>query len=64
MCLSAVYRSSQSPSNLILSNVQRIENRDGVIVLTDLMDREVAVEGRIMLADLVGGVVVIEETAN
>lgn len=64
MCLSTVYKSSQSPANLILNNVQRIENRDGVIVLTDLMDREVAVEGRIMLADLVGGVVVIEETRN
>ena len=30
MCLSAVYKNSQSRENLVLSNVQRIEEKDGV----------------------------------
>jgi len=64
MCLSTVYKAEKRPENLVLSNVQRIEDRGGVIVLTDLMDREVAIEGRIALADLIGGVVVIEEARN
>ena len=61
MCLSTVYKKEQAPENLVLRNVQRIEDRGGVIVFTDLMDQEVAVEGRIGLADLIGGVVIIEE---
>ena len=62
MCLSTVYKKSRSPENLVLNNVQRIEERDGVIVLTNIMDQEVAVEGRIVMADLIGGVVVIAES--
>ena len=61
MCLSAVYKNSQSRENLVLSNVQRIEEKDGVIVLTNIMDQQVAVEGRIVMADLIGGVVVVAE---
>jgi len=62
MCLSTVYKKNRSPENLVLNNVQRIEERDGVIVLTNIMDQEVAVEGRIVMADLIGGVVVIAES--
>jgi len=61
MCLSTVYKNTQSRENLVLSNVQRIEERDGAIILTNIMDQQVAVEGRIVMADLIGGVVVIEE---
>ena len=61
MCLSTVYKTKQSPENIVLSNVQRIEDKGGTILLTDLMERQVAVEGRIALADLVNGYVVIEE---
>ena len=63
MCLSTVYKESQTPENLVLNNVQRIEDRNGTIVLTNIMDQQVAVEGRILMADLVGGVVILEETA-
>lgn len=59
MCLSTVYKGEVSPANLILSNVQRMERKDGSIILTDLMERQVAVEGEILMADLVGGTVVI-----
>ncbi|MBQ6797723.1 MAG: CooT family nickel-binding protein [Oscillospiraceae bacterium] len=61
MCLSTVYKNTQTRENLVLSNVQRIEERDGAIILTNIMDQQVAVEGRIVMADLIGGVVVIEE---
>lgn len=59
MCLSAVYKKETTPENLILGNVQRIECKDGTIVLTDIMERQVAVEGTILMADLVGGKVII-----
>ncbi|MFI3312977.1 MAG: CooT family nickel-binding protein [Eubacteriales bacterium] len=62
MCLSTVYKGEVSPANLILSNVQRMERRDGSIILTDLMERQVAVEGEILMADLVGGTVIIAPT--
>ncbi len=61
MCLSTVYKTSASPENLVLTNVQRIECKDGTILLTDIMERQVAVEGEILMADLIGGKVVIAE---
>jgi len=64
MCLSTVYRSEKMPQNVILNNVQRIEDKGGTIVLTNIMEQQVAVEGRILLADLVEGFVVLEEKAN
>lgn len=64
MCLSAVYKKEQAPENLVLNNVQRIEDKGGTIVLTNIMDQQVAVEGRILMADLVGGVVILEEAVH
>ena len=64
MCLSTVYKTSQSPENIVLTNVQRIEDKGGTIVLTNIMDQQVAVEGRILMADLVGGVVILEEAVH
>lgn len=61
MCLSTVYKNGREPENIILSNVQRIEDRGGTIVLTNIMEQQVAVEGRIVMADLVEGFVVLEE---
>ncbi len=43
MCLSTVYKGAIAPENLLLSNVQKMEKKDGTIVLTDLMEREVAI---------------------
>lgn len=64
MCLSTVYKNGREPENIILSNVQRIEDRGGTIVLTNIMEQQVAVEGRIVMADLVEGFVVLEERAE
>ena len=63
MCLSTVYKNKREPENVVMRNVMRIECKDGCVVLTDLMDRQVAVEGKLLEADLVEGFVVVEETA-
>ena len=59
MCLSNVYRSEVADNNLLLGNVQRIECRDGNVILTDLFERQVTIAGRVELADLVNGKVII-----
>lgn len=59
MCLSTAYRGSVEDNNLLLSNVQRIECRSGQVILTDIMERQLAVEGRIVEADLINNRVVI-----
>ena len=62
MCLSTVYKNKMVPENVVLRNVMRIECKDGTVLLTDLMDRQVAIEGRLVEANLVDGFVVVEET--
>lgn len=61
MCLSTVYKNTMTPDAVVLRNVMKIECRDGVIVLTDLMERQVAVEGTLALANLVEGYVLVKE---
>ena len=62
MCLSTVYKNTKEPENVVLRNVMRIECKDGCVILTDLMDRQVALEGRLIEANLVDGFVIVEET--
>ncbi len=59
MCLSTVYRGEIADNNLLLSNVQRIECQDGVVTLTDILERQMRIEGSVVMADLVGGKVVV-----
>ena len=61
MCLSTVYKGEKAPQNVIMSNVQRIDVQDGQVVLTDLMDREAVVVGKLISVDLVGGVAIVQE---
>jgi len=61
MCLSTVYKGSREPSNVIMSNVQSIELQDGQILLTDLMERQTVVVGKLISVDLVGGVAIVQE---
>ena len=61
MCLSTVYKNNTAPESVLMKNVMRIECKDGAIVLTDLMDRTVAIEGTLEYANLVEGVVLIKE---
>ena len=64
MCLSTVYKNAMSPENVVLRNVMRIECEDGCVILTDLMERQVAVEGQLEYANLVDGYVVVKEVKN
>ena len=61
MCLSTVYKNEMTPENVVLRNVMRIECKDGCVILTDLMDRQVALEGQLVEANLVDGYVVVQE---
>ena len=64
MCLSTVYRGEKAPQNIVMSNVQRIDLQDGQILLTDLMDRQVVVVGKLVMVDLVGGMAIVRETKS
>ena len=61
MCLSTIYRDSVQQDNMLMKNVRMIEYRDGMIVLTDLMERQVEIQGELVMADLVEGVAVVKE---
>ena len=61
MCLSTVYRNRMEPETVVMKNVMHIACKDGVVILTDLMDRQVAVEGTLEEANLVDGYVIVKE---
>ena len=63
MCLSTVYRNRLVPEAIIMKNVMTIECKDGCVILTDLMERQVAIEGVLEKANLVDGIAIIRETA-
>ena len=62
MCLSTVYKNQLVPEAVVMKNVMRIECKDGVVILTDLMERQVAIEGELEKANLVEGFVIVKET--
>ena len=62
MCLSTVYKNSRTEENVVLRNVMQIDCKDGCVILTDLMERTVAIEGTLESANLVDGYVVVKET--
>ena len=61
MCLSTVYKYKLEPECMIMKNVMTIECRDGYVILTDLMERQVAIEGQLEKANLVDGIAIIRE---
>ena len=61
MCLSTVYRNRMEPETVVMKNVMHIACKDGVVILTDLMDRQVAIEGQLVEANLVDGFVIVKE---
>lgn len=44
----------------MMKNVMRIECRDGEVVLTDLMERQMVVAGTLKMANLVDGMAVVQ----
>lgn len=63
MCLSTVYKNSMAPESVLMRNVMSIECRDGLVILTDLMERTCAIEGTLEKANLVDGYVIVRENA-
>ena len=61
MCLSTIYKNELIPENMVMRNVMRIECKDGMVILTDLMERQVAIEGTLEMANLLDGVAVVKE---
>ena len=61
MCLSAVYKNQKNEAAVAMRNVMRIECKDGQVILTDLMDRTMAIEGQLLEANLVDGFVIVKE---
>ena len=64
MCLSTVYKNKKTESNVVMRNVMSIECKDGCVILTDLMERTVAIEGQLLSANLVDGFVIVQETVS
>lgn len=61
MCLSTVYKNKMEENSIVMKNVMRIECRDGMVILTDLMDRSAVIEGELEQANLVDGFVIVKE---
>ena len=61
MCLSTVYKNKMEPESIAMKNVMSIECKDGLVILTDLMERQVAIEGELEKANLVDGYVIVKE---
>ena len=62
MCLSTVYKNTKTPEAVAMRNVMAIECKDGNVILTDLMERQVIIRGVLESANLVDGYVIVRET--
>ena len=60
MCLSTVYKNEKRPDTMVMNNVMTIECQDDAVILTDLMERTVAIPGTLQSANLVEGFVIIK----
>ena len=60
MCLSTVYKNEKKPETMVMTNVMSIRCEEDTVILTDLMERTVAVQGRLESANLVDGFVIIK----
>ena len=60
MCLSTVYKNQLTDAAVVMKNVMRIDCKDGKVILTDLMDRTVEIEGQLQQANLVDGFVIVK----
>ena len=64
MCLSTEYKNTMAPEAIVMKNVMSIECKDGLVILTDLMERQVAIEGQLERANLVDGFVIVREAVT
>ena len=61
MCLSTVYKNELDPQYIAMRNVMTIECRGNQVILTDLMERQMVLEGQLKKANLVDGYAIVEE---
>ena len=61
MCLSTVYRNEMKKENVAMQNVMRIECDGDMVILTDLLERQVAIHGTLVMANLVEGQAIVRE---
>ena len=61
MCLSTVYKDKMEPESIAMKNVMRIECKGKNVVLTDLMERTMTIEGTLECANLVEGFAIVKE---
>ncbi|SHI18377.1 Predicted RNA-binding protein [Sporobacter termitidis DSM 10068] len=60
MCLSKVYEKTGASEKMLLNNIQKISFEGDTIVFTDLLENETRIQGKLLLADLVNGKVVVD----
>lgn len=60
MCLSTVYKNTKTDDMVLMKNVMSIECREGQVILTDLMDHQLTIDGVLESANLVDGFVIIK----
>ncbi len=63
MCLSTVYGNDIDSGNILMSNVAKIEILDNLVVLTDLMERKLEIDGDLVSVDLLSSKVIVKERA-
>ena len=63
MCLYTVYKNTVTPETVAMKNVMKIECQGDMVILTDLMERQMAIHGELVMANLVEGVAVVREAA-
>ena len=61
MCLSTVYKNNVDSASILMKNVMVIECKGNTVVLTDLMERQMTIEGELERANLVDGYVIVRE---
>ncbi len=61
MCLSTVYKNAKADDNIVMRNVMSITCEEDTVILTDLMERTVAIQGKLLSANLVDGFVIVQE---
>ncbi len=60
MCMVALYKNERKPENLLMENVFRVVDHDGLLQLTDIMGRQMTIDARIALADMDKNYILIE----
>jgi len=61
MCLSTIYKDTRNPKCEVLKNVTHVRCGNGMVILTDLMGDEMAMEGEILEADMIHGYFIVRE---